>query len=425
MKEILEKSIFPISTRIRGILWSLIAIGIAVFIVGLFLENKEEELVRVWQTLLINVLFWGGISQAGVIFSVIWQLTDAKWGRPFKRLAEAFSAFLPVSFVMFLLVFLGGHVLYEWTHSPMLHHGVAVKSGWLNFSFFVTRNIFGLLLMYGLSFWFVYHSLRPDFGYARKLIAGWGGKCADFFLKNYRDHETEVIALELRSRRIAPALAIVYGVTVSLIAFDFVMSLDQSWFSTLFGVFFIVGNLQAALGILMAISVTVRKRFGLEEYMTINRFHDMAKLVLAFTLLWTYMGFSQFIVIWYGNMAEETSFLIIRFLHQPWATMFLVLLGWLFPGVLFGLMPRTLCRIPSYVRIAGIYVAVGQFLVIYFLVAPSLQHPGHYHISFGLYEIFITLGFFGAFALCYLTFLSKVPLLPISDKHLCKTWHGR
>ncbi|MBF0289503.1 MAG: molybdopterin oxidoreductase [SAR324 cluster bacterium] len=423
MKEILDKSGFEIPGGVKIGLGICVALGILMFIIGLA-TGDHDGLVRTWETLLINVMFWGGLAQSGVIWAVIWQLTDAKWARPFKRMAEGFGAFLPVCFFLFILVFFGSHVLYEWVEHPFMHHGVAVKQGWLNMHFFVTRNIFWLVLLYGISYLFVITSLKPDFGLARQLSDGWGGKFGDFLLKGYGRQENEVVRLELISRKLAPILALAYAIGASFLAWDFIMTLDQEWFSTLFGVFVIIGSLQSALGILLAVSVTCRSKFQLEEYITINRLHDLAKMMFAFSLLWTYMGFSQYIVIWYGNIPEETPFLIIRSFEQPWQTLLLVLIFWLFISVFLLLLPKTTCRTPWFIRIMGIYVAAGQWLAMYFLIVPSLQHEGHYHFYFGFHEILITLGFAGAFFLCYLKFLSNVPLLPISDKHLCKTWHG-
>lgn len=423
MKAILDKSGFEIPSGVRMGLLGCVIIGALAFIVGLAIGD-EEGLIQTWETLLINVMFWGGLAQAGVIWAVIWQLTDAKWGRPFKRIAEGFGAFLPLAFFMFILVFFGSHVLYEWVEHPFLHHGVAVKAGWLNLHFFITRNIIWLLLLYGVSYIFVITSLKPDFGLARQLSEGWGGKLGDFILKGYGRHENEVVRLELMSRRLAPTLALIYAIGGSFLAWDFIMTLDQEWFSTLFGVFVLVGNLQAALGIMLAVAITMRNKFDLGEYITINRIHDLTKLMFAFSLLWTYMGFSQYIVIWYGNIPEETPFLVIRSFEEPWSTLFVVIIFWLFISVFLILLPKTTCRTPWIARAMGIYVAAGQWVAMYFLVVPSLQHAGHYHIVFGWQEILITLGFLGAFFLCFLSFISKVPLLPISDKHLCKSWHG-
>ncbi len=424
MKEIAEKSLFKIPENLKRFLWVLVIIGTGMFIAGLT-TGGEDSVIRTWQAFLINTVFWAGIAHAGILFSVIWQLTDAKWGRPFKRLSEACAAFLPISFLMFVIVIFGSKVLFEWTHTPFLHHGVAVKAGWLNLPFFVSRNIAWLFIIYAVSWWFVKTSIKPDIALARKLLGSdWGGAFADKVLNGYGEHEDEVIRLEKLSRKIAPALAILYAYGASFLAWDFVMTLDQEWFSTLFGVFFIIGNMHAFMGLMLAISVTVRNRFGMHEYITINRLHDLAKMVFAFSLLWAYMGYSQYLVIWYADMPEETPYLVIRSMEQPWALMFLLIIIGVFAIPFIGLLPKTLCRVPNYIRVMGIWVAVSQWFAIYLMVVPSLQHYGHYHVYLGIHELLITLGFAGLFFLSYLTFLGKVPILPISDKHLCRSWHG-
>ena len=424
MKEIAEKSLFKIPENLKRFLWVLVIIGTGMFIAGLT-TGGEDSVIRTWQAFLINTVFWAGIAHAGILFSVIWQLTDAKWGRPFKRLSEACAAFLPISFLMFVIVFFGSKVLYEWTHTPFLHHGVAVKAGWLNLPFFVSRNIAWLVIIYAVSWWFVKTSIKPDIALARKLLGSdWGGAFADKVLNGYGEHEDEVIRLEKLSRKLAPVLAILYAYGASFLAWDFVMTLDQEWFSTLFGVFFIIGNMHAFMGLMLAISVTVRNRFGMHEYITINRLHDLAKMVFAFSLLWAYMGYTQYLVIWYADMPEETPYLVIRSMEQPWALMFLLIIIGVFAIPFIGLLPKTLCRVPNYIRVMGIWVAVWQWFAIYLMVVPSLQHYGHYHVYLGMHELLITLGFAGLFFLSYLTFLGKVPILPISDKHLCRSWHG-
>jgi len=424
MKEIAERSLFTIPENLKRLLWVLVIVGLGMFIIGLTTGGKDS-VVRTWQAFLINTVFWAGIAHSGILFSVIWQLTDAKWGRPFKRLSEACAAFLPISFLMFVVVFFGSKVLYEWSHTPFLHHGIAVKAGWLNLPFFVSRNIVWLIIIYAVSWWFVKTSIKPDIALARKLLGSdWGGAFADKILNGYGEHEDELIRLEKLSRKIAPSLAILYAVGASFLAFDFVMTLDQEWFSTLFGVFFIVGNMHAFLGLMLAISITVRSKFGMEEYITINRLHDLAKMVFAFSLLWAYMGYSQYIVIWYADIPEETPFLVIRSMEKPWSLMFLLIIICVFAIPFIGLLPKTLCRTPNYTRVMGIWVVLGQWFAIYLMVVPSLQHYGHYHIYLGIHELLITLGFAGLFFLSYLTFLGKVPILPISDKHLCRSWHG-
>jgi len=217
----------------------------------------------------------------------------------------------------------------------------------------------------------------------------------------------------------------VYAVVVSLIAFDYVMSLDQEWFSTLFGVFFFVGNLYAALALMLIIVSIVREQPGVSEYMTLTRYGDLSKLTFAIAMLWTYMAFSQFIVIWYSNLAEETPYLITRTQPgTPWFYLFWTLFVGLFVLPFLGLMARTISRAPNFARIIAGLLFIGQWWANYIMIVPSVQIGKEQEFVFGFTEILLTLGFGGGFFLMFFAFMSRVPLLPISDKHLCKSWHG-
>jgi hypothetical protein len=421
MKDILERSTLRLPSGWKWLLAVFAALGVIAFVVGLASGNAE----RTWQAFLINTMFWGGMAQAGVMLSVIWQVTDAKWGRPFKRLAEGFGAFLPIAFVAFVMVALfGTKHLYDWMQHPM-----QTKVAYLNYGFFASRNIIGLVILFGVSFLFVKTSVMPDLALAQKLLPGWGGSFATSWLKHYdtSKHEAEVVRLERKSRILAPALGILYAVIISMVAFDYVMSLDQEWYSTLFGVYSFVGHLYSALTLLLIIVAITRKMPGLSEYMTLTRYGDLAKLTFAIAMLHTYMAFSQYLVIWYSNLPEESPFLVIRSIEAtPWRPLFwtLFVVIFLFPFV--GLLSRTVCRNPTVMTVFAAILWVGMWWANYLHIVPSVQrsHGGEYHFLFGLPEILLTVGFAGAFFLCFFAFMAKVPVIPVSDKHLCKSWHG-
>jgi hypothetical protein len=419
MKDILEQSTLRLRPGWKTALWLFVGLGLVMFIVGL----ASGQAARTWQAFLINTVFWGGLAQAGVMLSVIWQVTDAKWGRAYKRIAEGFGAFLPFAFIAFVLILFGAKYLYEWVHHPM-----HVKAGWLNLPFFATREIVALTVLFGFSWLYIRNAVKPDLALAQKLIPGWGGAYASRLLANYGDHETEVVRHEARARRMAPALGILYAFVISLVAFDYVMSLDQEWYSTLFGVFFFVGGLYSALALMLILAAATRNKPGLAQYMTINRSNDLGKLTFAIAMLYTYMAFTQYLVIWYSNLQEEVPFLVIRTADSstPWYPIFWTLFVVLFIFPFLSLMPKTVCRIPPLAAAIGGILFLGQWWAHYLLIVPSVQlsHGGEYHFMFGAYEILLTLGFGGAFFLAFFSFMGKVPVLPISDKHLCKTWHG-
>ncbi len=149
-------------------------------------------------------------------------------------------------------------------------------------------------------------------------------------------------------------------------------------------------------------------------------------VTFAIAVLWTYMVFTQYLVIYYSNLSEETPFLITRSMPgTPWYYLFWILVVMLFIFPFVGLMARTVCRRPALVAVIGAILWVGQWWAHYLMVVPSIQdRHGDPHFLFGITEILVTLGFGGAFFLCFFAFMSRVPILPISDRHLCKSWHG-
>jgi Ni/Fe-hydrogenase subunit HybB-like protein len=424
MKALLEQTRFSINDRLQKILLGFVVIGIIGFIIGLIGNSSYLA----WQALLVNTLYFGGIALGGLAFSLIFTITGAEWGRPIKRLAEALSAFIPIAALLLCLLFFGADHFFEWVdHDRVIH----TKAGWLNLPFFVIRNLVVLVLFVVGSLYYLKTVIRPDIGLAGKLN-GFGNTFADRLVKNYGSQEEEQALAEKRAKTIAPILALFFFVFSTLLAFDWMMSIDQEWFSTMFGAQYAIANLIGAAAALLIISGIARKDFQLDEYITIERYHDLAKLTFAVCALWTYLIFSQILVIWYGDLPEETPFLILRMHSVEWGWMFWVLFFLMFFIPFFGLMSRTACNSIWFSRLIAVEVLVGVWLEKYFLIVPSIQEnnarAGLIDASSGLpgfspnfYDISITLGVFGIFLLSCLWFLQRVPAVPISDPLFCRS----
>jgi len=418
MKALLEQTRFGINDRLQKLLLIFVAIGIIGFVAGL-IGNRSY---LAWQALLVNTLFFGGIALGGLAFSVIFTITNAKWGRPIKRLAEALSAFIPIGALLLCLLFFGADHFFEWMdHDKVIH----AKAGWLNFPFFIIRNVALLGLFVAGGSYYLKTVIRPDIGLAVKL-SDFGNPFADRLVKNYGLQDEEEARAEKRARILAPLLALLFFLLSTLLAFDWMMSIDQEWFSTMFGAQYAISNLIGAAAILLIIAGITREKFQLNEYITIDRYHDLAKLTFAFCALWTYLIFSQVLVIWYGNLPEETPYLILRMHSVEWGWMFWVLFFLMFFIPFFGLMSRTACNSIWFSRLIAVDVLVGAWLEKYFLIVPSIQEnnasAGLIDASSGLpgfcpnfYDVSITLGVLGIFLLSYFWFLQRVPAVPISD----------
>jgi Ni/Fe-hydrogenase subunit HybB-like protein len=418
MKALLEQTRFRIDDRLQKILLGFIAIGIIGFGIGLI--GSRSYLA--WQALLVNTMFFGGIALGGLAFSLIFTITSAKWGRPIKRLAEALGAFIPIGALLLCLLFFGADHFFEWMdHDKVIH----TKAGWLNFPFFIIRNVVVLAVFVAGGSYYLKTIIRPDIGLAGRL-SGFGNSFTERLVRNYGTQEQEEAAAQKKAKTIAPLLAVLFFVLCTLLAFDWMMSIDQEWFSTMFGVQYAVSNIIGAAAALLIIAGIARKDFKLDEYITIERYHDLAKITFAVCALWTYLVFSQILVIWYGDLPEETPYLIMRMQSLEWGWVFWVLFFLMFLIPFFGLMSRTACNSIWFSRLIAVEVLVGVWLEKYFLIVPSIQEnnaragiidaanglPG---FSPNLYDVSITLGVFGIFLLSCIWFLQRVPAVPISD----------
>jgi len=418
-KALLEQTRFRISDRLQKTLLVFVAIGIIGFVAGLISSRSYLA----WQALLVNTIFFGGIALGGLAFSIIFTITSAIWGRPIKRLAEALGAFIPVGALLLLLLLLGSGHFFEWMdHDKVIH----TTEGWLNFPFFVIRNVVALGLFVAGAGYYLKSVIRPDIGLAQRLN-NFDNRFADRFVSNYGSQEAEEARAEKRAKTIAPLLGIFFFLLCTLLAFDWVMSLDQEWFSTMFGAQYAVANLIGAAAALLIIAGIARHNFQLEEYITIGRYHDLAKLTFAVCALWTYLVFSQVLVIWYADLPEETPFVLLRMQSVEWGWMFWLLFVLMFVIPFFGLMSRTACKSIWFSRLIAVDILVGTWLEKYFLIVPSIQEnnarAGIIDASGGLpgfapnfYDVTITLGVLGLFLLCCFWFLQRVPAVPISDR---------
>jgi hypothetical protein len=200
---------------------------------------------------------------------------------------------------------------------------------------------------------------------------------------------------------------------LSLIGFDLVMSLDPHWYSTLFGAYYFVGSFYTALAALIILALVVRKNLGLEAVIQDQQFHDLGKLLLAFCLVTGDFFYSQFLVIWYGNLPEETRYVILRVNQAPWSGLAWGVLITCFALPFVVLLSRKIKMKPVAMLVLSSIILVGMWFERFLLVVPSLWKEGE--IPFGFLEIFITAGFLGMMVLSVLWFLRVFPALPVAD----------
>lgn len=389
------------------VLSSLVLAGAAGFAVFWF-RNPE----RAWQAYLINFLFWSALCQGGLLFSMVMHLTKAKWSGPVQNLSEAFASFFPVSFLLFLFLFLGKGHLFHWTHEAL--HG---KEVWLNIPFLFTRDMAGLLVLYGLGFGYLYYALASKLSLETdpakgRAVAGSGR------IQNRRQWIAKLLSKAAEDRdlchrmmtRFAILYALAYTAVVSLISFDLVMSMDPHWISTLFGAYAFIKAFYIGLGGLMILSAIVYVRLDGRHMLSLDHFHDTGKLFFGFALVWAYFFYTQFLVIWYGNIPEETHFIIDRILRAPWRPLSIAILGMSFFTPFFVLLNERMKRKPKLMLTVGTIALAGIWLEHLLLLGPSLNRNAD-HIPLGPLDIVVTAGFFGLLAMAVSYFFQLFPEL--------------
>ncbi|NIQ37547.1 MAG: hypothetical protein GTN81_03015 [Proteobacteria bacterium] len=376
----------------------LVIAGGGAFLIGI----SGPQAQRAWQAYLVNYAFWSGLAFGAVVFVAILNLTKARWARPLKRFAEAPAAFLPVSFVLFWALYFGREDIFPWIHEP-----VQGKEAWLNVGFLFARDGASLFLLTAVALILVFVSIRGDMealsrGTDSTPDAGGGREKHSRIDRRWRIQTV-----------LSPVLGLLYGLVLTLIAFDLIMSLDPHWFSTLFGAYYFVGSLYTGLAALIILTGLFRNAPGLKSLIGSKHFHDLGKILFGFCLLTGDFFYSQFLVIWYGNLAEETRYVILRVQTSPWEP-----LAWTVLVVSFGipfvvLLSRKIKMKPVPLMILCGIVLIGMWLERLLLVAPSLWRGEQ--LPIGILEILITAGFLGLMALSLTAFLRRFPLVPVSD----------
>jgi hypothetical protein len=376
----------------------LAAAGLAAFLVGLFGTQPQ----RAWQAFLINFLLWSAVAQGAVLFSAVTCTVKARWAGPLSGLSEAFAGFFPVSFICFLVLLAGQDHLFPWLHEDL--HG---KEVWLNIPFMFTRDGLGMLILYGIGWIFIVQDLKLKAG-----AAGPGSRLRRLLAGRLPQTDAEVKRVQGRKAVWGGLYCFAFGVVLSLIGFDLVMSMDPHWYSTLFGAYHFVKAFYVGLGALIILAGVLHLRRGHQAATVEPYFHDIGKLFFAFCLLWADFFYVQLTVIWYGNIPEETHYVILRTVTPPWNalawTVFIV--SFAVPFVV--LINRRVKSLPPVMIALCGTVILGIWLEHLLLLGPALS-PGVADLPLGPIECLVFIGFLGLMALALASMLKTFPeLLP-------------
>jgi hypothetical protein len=356
-------------------------LGGIVLVMGLMSAHPE----RTWWAYQANFMFWIGLAQGMVVFAATQKLAKGHWSGVIIRFAEAGVAFTTVAVVLFIGLVIGRQYIFTWIHEPRPDVG-----WWLTSKWFFLRNGAILVVLSWLSWRFVRRDTAPD---VRELVAA-----------EAVDRKEDSVPIS----RDAAILVLSFAAGYSLLAFDLMMSLAHKWVSNLFGFFYVMGSFLAALMLLAILGVALRRTMGLADLYSKRQQHDLGKLCFGFTVFWAYLMFSQYLVIWYGNLPEETYFIFYR-LSGAWRPVGIAvfLMVFLIPFIgLLGEKPKKFG--PTMVGFAIVSLA-GIWLERYLEVVPSINHGAG--PALGIPEVGTALFFGGLFVLSWAWFARRYPII--------------
>lgn len=376
---------FETSNKLKVLMLAFMGVGLIAFALGLM---KDEE--RVWTSYLVSFFYFSCLGLGGLFFAAIQHITKAGWSSSIRRYSEAMTAFIPYILVGGLILLLGAKSLFPWTHEDVINSSslIKAKTAYLNIPFLAVRIIVCALGWFAFKWFIVGNSTSQD--------------------------QSGDSQLTLKNVSLSIAFIVFFALSFSFFSVDLLMSLLPTWYSTIFGIYCFAGLFQATFAVL-ALTIIFMKRAGfVKGYITVEHLHDIVKFMKGFTVFWAYIAFSQFMLIWYANIPEETEYYIMRS-QNGWLVISFLLLIFRFIVPFIALLPRGLKRNENHVITVSVLVLVMQYLDIYWMVYPNFNDG---LIKFGLLEIGLFLGFLGLFLFAMTSFFKKYSVVALKDPRL-------
>ena len=406
-EQVLLASSKPLPATLKTVFLALAIIGAIVFIAGAIVAPD-----RAWSAFHANWLFFASLSQAGVVFVAVQRITTARWSRAVIRFMEGYVAFLPVAFIFLLLtLFVGkGHV-FPWTHEA---YPTPEKARYYNPAFLTIRDIVIFGLMTALSWWYVWTSLRLDIGRTPEGGAAWARGWRDRMRAGFGEERREIHSTHSLQGKLAVWMVLLFGFGWSVLAWDLSMGLSLHFQSTLYSWWFFMGGWLAALSLFGVLVLWWSNYLNTADGLIEERhFHDIGKLIFAFTAFWGYLTFGQYLVIWYGNMGEETFFMRLRLLPPwVWITVTSVILTFVMP--FFGLLSRAAKVFRPTFLLFALCSIVGLWIMRYIEVYPSRYEDKVSSAPFSFWEIGVLLLYVGVWGWVYCAFMDAFPRMRVT-----------
>lgn len=381
---------FEVTAKMKTLFAIFMFIGASSFIVTLINDPK-----RAWYAYVIGFFYFVSLALGGLFFTSVQHFAKAGWSVNIRRFSESFASFLPVSIVFGIGLLLGAPVIYEWLHPEVVaaDHLLQHKAPYLNQTFFCIRTIIFFVMWVMFAKWIVGGSLKQDKNGDSSITQSLVGK--------------------------AIAFTTFFAFSYSFFSVDTLMSLQPHWFSTIFGVYTFAGLFQSTLAFMILFIIFCVKKGLLKGFVDDNHIHDLGKFLFAFTVFWAYIAFSQYMLLWYANLPEETIFLVPRS-QGEWLYVSVALIIFKFIVPFLALLPRWAKRNYAHLAAVSILILAMQYVDLMWLSYPTLDPD---EVKFSLTEIGTFVGFLGVFMFTVTKFLSKNSLVPVKDPRIEESLH--
>jgi hypothetical protein len=376
---------------LRGWALGMFATGMAAFAIQYIFDPQLA-----WASYLEGFFYALLLALSGAFFVSVNYITKSVWHVPVRRVAEAMTSFLPWTLIFILPVFFNLDVIYEWTDHHAAHlHGT--KAYYLTPGFWIVRILFFLIL------WVLYTS-----SFRRQSLA-------------QDEHRQKLSMVGVSARYL-----ILFGFTFTVFSVDFLMSIRPHWFSTMYGVYCFAGMYQAGLCVMILTLLYLRDKGYIEGIFLERHLMDISTWLLAWCTFMCYIGFSQFMLIWYANLPEETPFFIDH-LYGEWKYLYILvfLVKWAIPFCV--LMPKPCRRNPMVLRIMCVAILLIEWVDIHWLVTPEFLDESVKHIAFNghfVLSFLVGMGFLGLFALSFFKFLNRNNVVAVGEPDLLSSVNG-
>ncbi|MHB0957086.1 MAG: quinol:cytochrome C oxidoreductase [Pirellulaceae bacterium] len=376
---------------------SRILIGMGVVILALALVfgfMRGDGLAYFLHAYLVSFCFYLSISLGGLFFVALQHASRAGWSVAVRRVAEILAANTLVMALLSLPIFVsllwGNTALYEWLDPELVatDHVLSAKKGYLNLPFFILRAV--------------------------AFFAVWGALVWYFWRRSLEQDDSGDANLTLRMERVSYPALILFAVTITFAAFDWIMSLTPHWYSTIFGVYYFSGAVVGLLATMILILFALQKGGYLTTSVTLDHYHELGKLLFAFIVFWGYIAFSQYMLIWYANIPEETVWYLVR-QQSGWIAVSLILVFGHLLIPFFGLMSRSVKRRPAVLAFWAVWMLVVHWVDVHYLIMPHLVKE---RFPVGPIDVCCVLGIGAIFVAGLLLFAGQRPLTPTRDPRL-------